>query len=108
MNSNATTTTYRTLMSNALLKLQEMESKLAAHERAKSEPIAIIGMSCRFPGAKDSDAFWQLLRHGADAITEVPADRWDIEHYYDADPDVDPGDCEYLVLLRAGLPDFVD
>ncbi|MCY7285254.1 MAG: hypothetical protein LH679_17865, partial [Cyanobacteria bacterium CAN_BIN43] len=43
----------------------------------KLEPIAIIGIGCRFPGANNPEAFWQLLRNGVDAITEVPSDRWD-------------------------------
>src|ERR1051326_744965 len=50
------------------------------------EPIAIIGIGCRFPGAKNAAAFWQLLRNGVDAITEVPANRWNIDALYDADP----------------------
>ncbi len=54
------------------------------------EPIAIIGMACRFPGAQDLEAFWSLLSGKVDAITEVPADRWDIERFYDPDPDA-PG-----------------
>jgi len=41
------------------------------------EPIAIIGMGCRFPGAPNPRAFWQLMCNGVDAITEVPADRYD-------------------------------
>jgi acyl transferase domain-containing protein len=40
------------------------------------EPIAIIGMSCRLPRAGDLDSFWQLLRDGTDAVTEVPEGRW--------------------------------
>ena len=48
------------------------------------EPIAIIGMGCRFPGAENKEAFWQLLRNGVDAITEVPRDRWDIKSFYDS------------------------
>ncbi|WP_293105756.1 beta-ketoacyl synthase N-terminal-like domain-containing protein [Moorena sp. SIOASIH] len=39
------------------------------------EPIAIIGMGCRFPGAKNLEAFWELLCNGVDAITEVPPAR---------------------------------
>ncbi len=54
------------------------------------EAIAIVGMACRFPGAPDLKAYWDLLSGGVDAITEVPADRWDVDHYYDPDPDV-PG-----------------
>jgi acyl transferase domain-containing protein/acyl carrier protein len=47
------------------------------------EGIAVIGMGCRFPGAPGPEAFWELLRDGIDAITEVPLDRWDIDSYYD-------------------------
>jgi acyl transferase domain-containing protein/acyl carrier protein len=51
------------------------------------EPIAIIGMGCRFPGGADSpEAFWRLLREGVDAISEVPADRWNGDSFYDPDP----------------------
>src|ERR1700682_5108308 len=49
------------------------------------EPMAIIGMACRFPRAPNVEAFWQMLREGIDAITEVPPGRWDIGQYYDAD-----------------------
>jgi acyl transferase domain-containing protein len=52
------------------------------------EPIAIIGMGCRFPGGASSpQAFWELLTNGADAICEVPGDRWDWRRFYDPDPD---------------------
>ncbi len=48
------------------------------------EDIAIVGIACRFPGgAKDSDTFWQLLREGVDAISVVPASRWDVNAFYD-------------------------
>ena len=47
------------------------------------EPIAIIGVGCRFPGAEHPEAFWQLLRNGVDAVREVPPDRWDIDALYD-------------------------
>lgn len=55
-----------------------------------TEPIAIIGMGCRFPGAKDPESFWHLLRDGVDAITEIPPDRWEKESFYNPDPSV-PG-----------------
>jgi amino acid adenylation domain-containing protein len=51
-----------------------------------TEPIAIIGIGCRFPGADGPQAFWRLLHDGVDAISEVPPDRWDIEGVYDPDP----------------------
>ena len=50
-----------------------------------SEPIAIVGIGCRFPGAPDPEAFWRLLADGTDAIGEVPPDRWDAETYFDTE-----------------------
>jgi acyl transferase domain-containing protein/aryl carrier-like protein len=48
--------------------------------------IAIIGIGCRFPGGANSpEAFWELQRNGVDAITEVPADRWDSKAFYHPD-----------------------
>ncbi|MBZ4422809.1 type I polyketide synthase [Myxococcus sp. RHSTA-1-4] len=70
-----------------------------------SEPIAIIGMSCRFPGGADSpESFWRLLREGVDAMREVPAERWDAAEYHDANPSV-PGKIR---ALRAGFLERVD
>ncbi|NTU84562.1 MAG: polyketide synthase, partial [Chloroflexales bacterium] len=49
-----------------------------------SEPIAIVGMGCRFPGGVSSpQAFWRFLESGGDAIGEVPPSRWDIDAHYD-------------------------
>jgi malonyl CoA-acyl carrier protein transacylase len=74
----------------ALLAVKEMKAKLEDLERTKNEPIAIIGMGCRFPGANSPMEFWELLRDGRDAIGEVPKERWDINAYYDPNPDA-PG-----------------
>ncbi|WP_435214784.1 aminotransferase class I/II-fold pyridoxal phosphate-dependent enzyme [Streptomyces sp. bgisy034] len=49
----------------------------AAVDGGAAEPIAIVGVGCRFPGAPDADSFWRLLVDGRDAIAEVPRDRWD-------------------------------
>jgi acyl transferase domain-containing protein len=51
----------------------------------QSEPIAVIGLACRFPGADSPSAYWSLLRDGVDAIAEVPRERWDAEGFYDRD-----------------------
>ena len=51
----------------------------------QQEPIAIIGIGCRFPGAENPQQFWEMMRDGVDAITEVPPSRWDLPQYYDAD-----------------------
>jgi acyl transferase domain-containing protein/acyl-CoA synthetase (AMP-forming)/AMP-acid ligase II/acyl carrier protein len=51
-----------------------------------TEPIAIVGIGCRFPGAPNVQAFWRLLAGGVDAISEVPPDRWDVNALYHPDP----------------------
>jgi len=84
-------TDYRALFKRALETLEDLKRRLAASERARTEPIAVIGMSCRLPGqADDPEAFWRLLREGRDAVSGVPRDRWDADAYYDPDPDA-PG-----------------
>jgi amino acid adenylation domain-containing protein/thioester reductase-like protein len=54
------------------------------------EPIAIVGIGCRLPGASGPAEYWALLRDGIDAVTEVPSSRWDARAIYHADPSV-PG-----------------
>ncbi len=72
----------------ALLLLREMRSRLETLERAKSEPIAVVGMGCRFPGgATDVASFWDLLRNAREGIVEIPRSRWAVDAYYDPDPD---------------------
>ncbi len=74
-------------LQRAVFALKESQAKLEALQRAQSEPIAIIGMSCRFPGGvTDPASYWELLRNGVDAVREVPPDRWDADAYYDPDP----------------------
>src|SRR5262249_24723190 len=47
------------------------------------EPLAIVGIGCRFPGgAHDPQRLWQLLCEGVDGIVEIPGDRWDIRRFY--------------------------
>ena len=69
---------HSALLRSALETVERMQGKLDAVERARTEPIAIIGMSCRFPGGANSpEEFWQLMCDGRDAIQEPPAGRWD-------------------------------
>lgn len=62
-----------------------------AQSANEHEPIAIIGLGCRFPGgAEDPETFWAILRDGVDAITEVPPERWSLDAWFDPNPDA-PG-----------------
>ncbi|MEU7630023.1 SDR family NAD(P)-dependent oxidoreductase [Nocardia sp. NPDC049220] len=80
----------------------EPTKKVVRRIRA-DEPIAIVGMSCRFPGGVTSpDELWNLLVSGVDATGEFPSDRgWDLERLFDDDPDT-PGT---VYARRAGFLD---
>jgi acyl transferase domain-containing protein/acyl carrier protein len=64
----------------------ESTTSAATRGGTAGEPIAIVGMSCRFPGAPDLASFWRLLHDGVDAIQEVPHDRWDASAVFSSDP----------------------
>ncbi|MEV8411900.1 beta-ketoacyl synthase N-terminal-like domain-containing protein, partial [Streptomyces niveus] len=70
-------------------ELHETRRRLHEAESDTQEPIAIVGMSCRFPGGVSTPGeLWRLLSDGTDAITEFPGDRgWDVAGLYDPDPD---------------------
>jgi polyketide synthase PksL len=54
---------------------------------AQSEEIAIVGLAGRYPKADDVRAFWKILRAGTDCVTEIPKERWDIDRFFDPDPE---------------------
>ncbi|MCC6456109.1 MAG: acyltransferase domain-containing protein, partial [Caldilineaceae bacterium] len=96
---------YPLRLKQTLAALQKMRAKVDSLQQARTEPIAVIGMACRFPGGVTSPAsYWELLRNGVDAIRDIPADRWDIEQYYDPDPDA-PGK---MYIRQGGFIENVD
>jgi myxalamid-type polyketide synthase MxaC len=66
---------------------RRLQASADASRPPAPEPIAIVGMGCRFPGAESPEAFWRLLEERGDAIREAPADRWDGHGLYDPNPD---------------------
>src|SRR5262245_47240634 len=50
------------------------------------DPVAIVGLGCRFPGGSGPEAYWRLLLAGGDAVRDVPPGRWDVEGLFDPDP----------------------
>ncbi|MEV5448068.1 beta-ketoacyl synthase N-terminal-like domain-containing protein, partial [Streptomyces sp. NPDC052644] len=74
-------------LKRATTDLREARRQLRQAERREYDPIAIVGMSCRFPGGVDGpSALWQLLADGTDAVSDFPDDRgWNVEEIYDPD-----------------------
>ncbi len=67
-------------------KIPEMKEGKTEQLKKPEDKIAIVGMGCRFPGGANSiEQFWELLVNGKDGISEIPADRWNVEKYYDED-----------------------
>ena len=97
---------HRERLQSALLAVRNMRNKLSAIEYAQTEPLAVIGIGCRFPHAVNSpDTFWSLLHNGIDAISEVPEERgWSMEQLYDPDP----GALGKLYVRSGGFLDNVD
>src|SRR3546814_17665974 len=63
-----------------------MGAPRAALKGPVQEPIAIIGISGRYPQAETLDAFWENLPSGRDCIREIPEDRWAAADFFEADP----------------------
>lgn len=105
MNGPEDASGHATLLKDALLELRRLQAELDAFEQQRFEPIAIIGMGCRFPGAaRDPESFWRLLNEGHDAIADLPTGRWDAALYDDPNPDV-PGK---MYTTRGGYIEDVD
>jgi len=80
------------------------DATVVQRTETSAEAIAIVGIGCRFPGAEDAQALWQLIRSGVDTIREVPVERFNLDDFYDPDPSI-PGK---MVTRWGGFIDQVD
>ena len=93
------------LLQRAYVAVKELKARVHELEKAQAEPIAIIGMGCRFPGGADTPArLWELLYNGVDAIGDVPADRWNADAFYSPDQDAEGK----MYTKKGGFIDQVD
>ena len=76
----------RAIITEALRKIDDLTARLQVAENADTEPIAVVGMGCRFPGGVNTPAeYWRLLHDGVSGIVRVPTERWDADDFYSED-----------------------
>src|SRR4051794_25824487 len=66
---------FRKGLERALARIEALKAELAQRQRSSTEPIAVIGMGCRFPNVSSPGEFWQFIMNGGDAVREMPETR---------------------------------
>lgn len=97
--------TDRELLLQSLRQIRKLRSEIEIERSARSEPIAIVGIGCRFPGGANSPAqFWSLLRNGLHAVADMGDRRWVMSEVFDPDPRA----AGKMYTRRAALLDRID
>lgn len=85
MSEKDTTPDFRQALAAAMKKIKKLQAQA---DNLRAEPIAVVSMACRFPGdVRSPEELWSLLDGGADAVTQIPKERFDAEAYFDPDPE---------------------
>ena len=83
---NAAAPARREIITEALRKIDELTARLAIAEMGDTEPVAVVGVGCRFPGGVQTPAgYWRFLLDGSDGVVRVPEDRWDADAFFSVD-----------------------
>ncbi|MEM7269867.1 MAG: type I polyketide synthase, partial [Pseudomonadota bacterium] len=78
-------------LEEANAEIERLRAALAENNQTAREPIAIVGMGCRYPGGvRTPNEFWELLSSGRDILRDIPSERWDVDAHYDPEMTV-PG-----------------
>lgn len=103
--SDRNSTDTAKLLKQALKELKKSRESVSRLQKERHEPIAVIGLGCRFPGSANSpQQLWELLQNGEDAIVDMVDQRWMADDYYDPDPEA----VGKLYTKANGLVDDVD
>ncbi|MFF3249383.1 type I polyketide synthase, partial [Streptomyces sp. NPDC002870] len=96
---------YVEYLKRVTAELRQTRRQLREVETRDQEPIAIVAMSCRYPGGvRSPEDLWQLVAEGGDAVSEFPVDRgWDVDAAYDPDPEPDPGKPGSMYVREGGF-----
>ncbi|OYE03398.1 hybrid non-ribosomal peptide synthetase/type I polyketide synthase [Nostoc sp. 'Peltigera membranacea cyanobiont' 232] len=98
---------HKKLIAATLTKMEAMQARITELETRQSEPIAVVGMGCRFPGGINSpEAYWNYCQAGLDAIVEVPQSRWDISKFYAQEPTPGKMNTRYGGFLQEDINEF--
>jgi acyl transferase domain-containing protein len=81
----ATQDKLREYLKRVTVDLTEARHRLAEAVDDRHEPVAVVGMACRYPGGSTVEGFWDLLHDGRSGVIEVPPSRWDIDEFYNPD-----------------------
>ncbi|ABI91465.1 methyltransferase domain protein [Burkholderia ambifaria AMMD] len=99
---------YKALLKSSIRKIQEQDRRIRELESGVDEPVAIIGMSCRFPGAPDAEAFWRAIEAGADTVTTMTGQRWEMEAWHTDAASAEAAEAGRIYTRRFGLLEDID